>query len=175
VSARPGVADRSEEVVVSEVVRERGLVATMDDGVGLVADAWHPEGSGPWPVLLQRLPYGRSVASAPVLPSPVELARRGYAVVVQDVRGRGDSEGVFEPFVNEATDGAATVEWAAALPFSNGDVVTYGYSYQGLVQLLAAARRPPSLRGVAAMMCGSEPYEGWTYLGGCLQWSFVAT
>ena len=129
---------------------------------------------GPWPTLLQRLPYGRSVASAPVMPSPTELARLGYTVVVQDVRGRGDSEGVFEPFRQEASDGAATIEWASALPWSNGDVVTYGYSYQGLIQLLAAARRPPHLRGVAALMCGSEPYEGWTYRGGCLQWSFVA-
>ena len=157
------------------VDRERGLVAEMPDGARLVADAWHPSGPGPWPVLLQRLPYGRSVASAPVLPSPAQLARLGYAVVVQDVRGRGDSEGVFVPFADEAADGAATIEWAAALPFSNGDVITYGYSYQGLAQLLAAARRPPHLRGVAAMMCGSGPYEGWTYAGGCLQWSFVAT
>jgi putative CocE/NonD family hydrolase len=146
----------------------------MEDGVRLVADVWHPTGTGPWPTLLQRLPYGRGVASAPVLPSPTQLARLGYTVVVQDVRGRGDSEGVFEPFRHEASDGAATVEWAAALPSSNGDVVTYGYSYQGLIQLLAAARQPSPLRGVAALMCGSEPYEGWTYRGGCLQWSFVA-
>ncbi|HZQ58376.1 MAG TPA: CocE/NonD family hydrolase [Acidimicrobiales bacterium] len=157
------------------VDRERGLVAEMPDGTRLVADAWHPSGAGRWPVLLQRLPYGRAVASSPVLPSPMQLARLGYAVVVQDVRGRGDSDGVFVPFANEAADGAATIEWAAGLPFSNGDVITYGYSYQGLAQLLAAARRPPQLRGVAAMMCGCEPYEGWTYLGGCLQWSFAAT
>src|SRR5579862_4246169 len=147
----------------------------MPDGARLVADAWHPAGGGRWPVLLQRLPYGRSVASSPVLPSPAQLARLGYAVVVQDVRGRGESGGVFVPFANEGDDGAATVEWAAGLPFSNGDVITYGYSYQGMAQLLAAARRPPHLRGVAAMMCGSEPYEGWTYIGGCLQLSFAAT
>jgi putative CocE/NonD family hydrolase len=160
---------------VIEVVRERGIVAEMADGVRLVADAWHPSGIGPWPVLLQRLPYGRSVASSPVLPSPTQLARRGYAVVVQDVRGRGDSEGIFEPFVHEAADGAATIEWAGRLPFCDGDVVTYGYSYQGFIQLLAAARRPAHLRAIAPMMCGSEAYEGWTYQGGCLQWSFVAT
>jgi putative CocE/NonD family hydrolase len=160
---------------VGTVERERGLVAEMPDGARLVADAWLPRGTGPWPVLLQRLPYGRAVASSPVLPSPAQIARLGYAVVVQDVRGRGESEGVFVPFANEAADGAATIEWAAGLAFSNGDVITYGYSYQGLAQLLAAARRPPHLRGVAAMMCGCEPYEGWTYVGGCLQWSFVAT
>ncbi len=146
----------------------------MSDGVNLVADAWHPTGDGCWPTLLQRLPYGRSVASSPVLPSPAQLARLGYCVVVQDVRGRGDSEGRFEPFRYDGSDGAATIEWAASLPWSNGGVVTYGYSYQGLIQLLAAAEQPPHLRGVAALMCGSEPYEGWTYRGGCLQWGFVA-
>jgi putative CocE/NonD family hydrolase len=146
----------------------------MADGTRLVADVWHPTNAGPWPTLLQRLPYGRGVASAPVLPSPTQLARLGFTVVVQDVRGRGDSGGTFEPFRHDASDGAATIEWAAALPWSNGEVVTYGYSYQGLIQLLAAAQRPAHLRGVAALMCGSEAYEGWTYRGGCLQWGFVA-
>jgi putative CocE/NonD family hydrolase len=159
----------------AEGVRRRGLKAVMPDGITLVADAWHPASGGPWPVLLQRLPYGRSVASTPVLPTPAQLARRGYAVVVQDVRGRGDSEGVFTPFVDEGPDGAATVEWASQLPFSNGEVVTYGYSYQGLSQLYTAARRPPGLRAIAPMMCSSEPYESWIYDGGCLRWEFVAT
>lgn len=157
----------------TDVVREVGLEAVMPDGVRLVADAWHPSGGGPWPVLLQRLPYGRSVASSPALPHPSWLARRGYAVVVQDVRGRGDSEGVFAPFVHETKDGVATVEWAARLPFSNGDVAMYGFSYQGLMQLGVAARRPPSLRAIAPMMCCPDPYEGWTYEGGCLRWPFV--
>jgi putative CocE/NonD family hydrolase len=147
----------------------------MPDGITLVADAWHPAGDGRWPALLQRLPYGRSVASSPVLPGPAQLARRGYTVVVQDVRGRGDSEGVFTPYVDEGADGAATVEWAAGLPWSTGDVVTYGYSYQGLSQLYTAALRPPSLRAIAPMMCSCEPYEGWTYEGGCLRLEFTAT
>ncbi len=158
-----------------EIVRERGLVLTTSDGVDLAADAWHPVTGGRWPVLLQRLPYGRTVASAPVLPHPIELARRGYAVVVQDVRGRGDSTGTFHPFVDEANDGAATIEWAAELPFANGDVATYGFSYQGVNQLLAATRRPPALRAIAAMQCSADPYEGWSYQGGCRQWQFVTT
>ena len=146
----------------------------MADGTRLVADAWHPAGDGKWPVLLQRLPYGRSSASTPVLPHPAWFARRGYAVVVQDVRGCGDSEGSFEPFVDEGSDGATTIEWVAGLPFSNGDVATYGFSYQGLNQLYAAALQPPSLRAIAPMMCCPDPYEGWTYENGCLRWSFVA-
>jgi putative CocE/NonD family hydrolase len=146
----------------------------MPDGAVLVADAWVPDDGGRWPVLVQRLPYGRSVASTPVLPHPVWLARRGYAVVVQDVRGRGESQGRFTPFVQEAADGAATVEWAAQLEFSNGDVATYGFSYQGLAQLFIAAEGPSSLRAIAPMMCCPDPYEGWTYEGGCLRWPFAA-
>jgi len=159
----------------AEVVREVGLEAMMPDGVRLVADAWHPAQGGPWPVLLQRLPYGRSVASSPSLPHPSWFARRGYAVVVQDVRGRGDSQGRFAPFVHDAEDGVHTVEWAAELPFSNGEVAMYGFSYQGLMQLAVAARRPSGLRAIAPMMCCPDPYQGWTYEGGCLRWPFAAS
>jgi putative CocE/NonD family hydrolase len=156
-----------------EVVRRRGLVATMPDGVDLVADAWHPAAGGPWPVLLQRLPYGRVVASAPVLVHPAQLARAGYAVVSQDVRGRGDSGGTFDPFVAEAADGAASVAWAAGLPFCDGQVATFGFSYQGMAQLLAAAERPAALRAIAPMQCAAGAYDGWTYDGGCLQLPFA--
>jgi len=102
-----------------EIVRQVGLEAAMADGAILVADAWYPATGGPFPVLLQRLPYGRSVASTPVLPHPVWFARNGYAVVVQDCRGRGDSSGTFLPFVHEAADGAASIEWAAGAPSSS--------------------------------------------------------
>lgn len=156
------------------VVRERGLVAKMDDGCRLVADVWLPEGAGPRPALLQRLPYGRSVASSPVLPSPAQLARLGYAVVVQDVRGTGDSGGSFVPFAFEATDGAATVEWVGEQPFCSGDVAMYGFSYQGLNQLQAAALRPEGLQAIAPMMCAAEPYD-LLYDQGCLKWGFAAS
>jgi uncharacterized protein len=160
-------------VTTRAVVRERDLVAVMSDGTRLVADAWRPAEGGPFPVLLQRLPYGRSVASAPVLPSPEHLARLGYAVVVQDVRGRGGSDGEWVPFVHEASDGAETVEWAAGLPFSDGRVVTYGFSYQGLNQLLAAARRPRGLVGIAPMMCAADA-RAMVAAGGAIMWEATA-
>lgn len=157
----------------NEVVHQRGLVATMADGVELVADVWHPAEGGPFPVLLQRLPYGRAVASSPVVPSPTHLARQGFAVVVQDVRGRGDSGGEWVPFIHEATDGAATIEWAAALPFADGRVITYGFSYQGLNQLLAAARRPRGLIGIAPMMCAPDPRR-MLYVDDVMLWEATA-
>ncbi|MSW19497.1 MAG: CocE/NonD family hydrolase [Actinobacteria bacterium] len=156
-----------------KIVHQVGLRATMTDGTELVADAWLPSDGGRYPVLLQRLPYGRTVASSLVLPHPSWFAQKGYAVVVQDCRGRGDSGGTFQPFVNEGADGAATIEWAAGLPFADGRVATYGFSYQGLNQLYAAARRPKGLCAIAPMMCASDPYEGWTYEGGALRWPFA--
>jgi uncharacterized protein len=170
-------SDRSELLTVNgpphAVERSRAVMVEMPDGRRLAADIWRPSGAGPLPVLLQRLPYGRAVASSPVLPHPAQLARLGYAVVVQDVRGTGDSEGAFVPFA-EAEDGAATVEWLARQPFCTGDVAMYGFSYQGLAQLQAAALRPAGLRAIAPMMCAAEPYE-FVYEHGCLHWEFVAT
>lgn len=159
---------------VSSICRDVGLQVPMADGIRLVADCWRPNGDGRWPILLMRLPYGRSVASTPVLPHPAWFARHGYAVVIQDSRGRGDSEGQFRPFLDEARDGAETIEWAASLPFSDGQVATYGFSYQGLNQLYAAAERPEGLRAIAPMMCCPDPYEGWTYYGGVLKWAFIS-
>src|SRR5262245_41669 len=101
----------------------------MRDGCQLRADIYRPIGSGPYPVLLMRQPYGKTLASTVTMPHPTWFARQGLMVVVQDVRGRGRSEGEFTPFVHEAEDGYDTVEWAASLPNSNGRVGMYGFSY----------------------------------------------
>lgn len=157
------------------VRRISGLRAKMSDGVELVSDVWFPDTDykAEWPVLLQRLPYGRNVASTPVIPHPSWLARHGFAVVVQDVRGRGESGGKFDLFLHDADDGLETIEWAARQNFADGNVITYGFSYQGLIQLYAAAQRPPSLRGIAPLMCGVDPYDGWTYESGLRKWEFI--
>jgi len=137
----------------------------LQDGVVLVADIYRPEGNGPWPVLLMRQPYGRTIASTVVLAHPSWYAAHGYMVVIQDVRGTGESGGIFEAFVNEAADGAATLEWAANLPGSNGKIGLYGFSYHAMTQYLAIAgggRRPDAI--VPAM--GSwMPRTDWAYEG----------
>ena len=109
------------------------------------AEAWVPDGpSGP--AILVRTPYLKETAA----PSPVADVRlateRGYRVVVQDVRGRGSSEGEFEPFVNEEADGADSVAWVAEQRWCDGRVVMAGMSYVGATQWLAAAAAPPALR-----------------------------
>jgi putative CocE/NonD family hydrolase len=145
------------------------LSARMRDGATLVADVWRPEGEGPWPVLLMRQPYGRDIASTVVYAPPLWFARQGFLVVIQDVRGRGDSEGCFTPFLQELEDGEDTLEWAAQLPGSNGRVGMYGFSYQGSTQLYAALSGHPALRAIAPHMTAFDLHSGWFYRDGILQ------
>lgn len=160
---------------LSGVALESGAVLTLTDGTRLVSDIYRPAADGPspgpWPVLLMRQPYGRDIASTVVYAHPSWFARSGFMVVVQDVRGRGDSDGDFYTFRNEIEDGRQTVRWAASLPGANGRVGMYGFSYQGSTQLLAALGRPPELRALAPHMTAFDLYSGWFYRGGLLQLS----
>lgn len=141
------------------------------DGVRLDADVYRPDGEGTYPVLLMRQPYGRSIASTVVYAHPTWYASHGYIVVIQDVRGRGTSEGEFQLFANEIEDGFDTVNWAANLPGSNGKVGMYGFSYQGMTQLYAAISKPTALKTICPAMIGYDLYSDWAYENGafCLQ------
>src|SRR3984957_10633 len=133
----------------SGVRLERAVRCTMSDGVVLVSDHYYPAAPGPHPTLLMRQPYGRDIASTVVYAHPVWFAAHGYNVVIQDVRGRGGSEGDFYPFRNEGRDGAETIAWLRSRAESNGRVGMYGFSYQGMTQLLAAAEQPEGLAFIA--------------------------
>ena len=136
------------------------------DGVRLDADLYRPPGEGPWPVLLLRQAYGRRIASTLAYAHPAWYAAQGYLVVVQDVRGRGTSEGTFRAFETEAEDGADAIAWAAGLEGSTGAVGMYGFSYQGVNQLLAAAEAPAALKAIAPAMASWDIREDWAYEGG---------
>jgi putative CocE/NonD family hydrolase len=133
------------------------------DGVRLDADVYRPDGSGPFPVLLMRMPYGRQIASTLCYAHPSWYADRGYIVVIQDVRGRGTSEGVFRLFADDVADGEDTVRWAAALQGSSGAVGMYGFSYQGTNQLLAASSGLAALKALAPAMIGWDIGSDWAY------------
>ncbi len=148
---------------------ERGVRCRMSDSVHLASDHYYPASPGPQPTLLMRQPYGRDIASTVVYAHPVWFARHGYNVVIQDVRGRGDSEGEFYPFRNEARDGAETIAWLRARPESNGRVGMYGFSYQGATQLLAAAEQPEGLICISPGMTACDLYNGWFYRQGALR------
>jgi len=140
------------------------------DGVRLDADVYRPDAVGEFPVLLMRQPYGRAIASTVVYAHPVWYAAHDI-VVIQDVRGRGTSEGTFQLFANEIEDGFDAVNWAAQLPGSDGQVGMYGFSYQGMTQLYAAVKNPPALKAIAPAMLAYDLYTDWAYEGGafCLQ------
>jgi putative CocE/NonD family hydrolase len=136
----------------------------------LLSRLWLPKGIGPWPTLLMRQPYGRAIASTVVYAHPSWYASHGYAVLVQDVRGRGDSDGDFSGFAQEAQDGADTLTWLRQQPWCNGRIGTYGFSYQGLSQLLCAdpAALPDAL---APAMTGLDERQHWATEGGCHWWA----
>ncbi len=153
-------------------VRPKQLMSMMTrDGVRLDADVYYPDVEGDFPVLLMRQPYGRAIASTVVYAHPHWYAAQGYIVVIQDVRGRGSSAGTFRLFEAEIEDGFAAVEWAAQLPDSNGAVGMYGFSYQGMTQLYAAAHRPIGLKTICPAMIAYDLYADWAYEGDafCLQ------
>jgi len=135
------------------------------DGVRLDADVYVPDADGSFPVLLMRQPYGRRIASTVCYAHPDWYAAHGFIVAIQDVRGRGTSEGVFRTLEADAEDGADAVAWAAALPKSSGAVGMYGFSYQGTNQFLAAGEAPPALRALAPAMIGWDLRSDWAYEG----------
>ena len=139
------------------------------DGTTLVSRHWRPQGAGPWPTLLMRQPYGRAIASTVTLPHPQWWCRHGFLVVVQDVRGQGDSQGAFAGFSQEANDTADTLNWLRELSEVNGRIGLYGFSYQGLTQLLAPEECPPP-DCMAPAMCGLDERNHWSCEGEAHWW-----
>jgi putative CocE/NonD family hydrolase len=141
------------------------------DGTRLLSRIWQPAGDGPWPVLLMRQPYGRAIASTPVLAHPGWFASHGFLVVVQDVRGQGESEGEFGGFSQEASDTSDTVRWARQLPGSNGRLGSYGFSYQGFSQLVSDGGGDALPDCLAVAMAGLDERLHWASSGGAHWWA----
>ena len=148
--------------------------ATMRDGTVLRADVYRPQTRDAVPVILMRTQYGKSEAQAGSrYQAPDWFASQCYLVVVQDIRGQGASGGTFSEFTHDQNDGYDSVEWAAALPGSNGKVGMYGSSYVGATQWLAAVTAPPHLVTIVPANTASDYYDGWTYEGGEFRLAFV--
>jgi putative CocE/NonD family hydrolase len=144
----------------------------MPDGVRLSNDVCLPEDRTPAPVILIRTPYGNS---DPVKKIP--LARRfaagGYAVVIQDVRGRYDSEGVWEPFFSEAADGLATQAWVAAQDFCDGRIVLLGRSYEGFAAWVAAFDHHPAVKALVPIVALPDPVVNVPWMNGSVFWNMI--
>jgi putative CocE/NonD family hydrolase len=151
-------------------IHDEDAAIPMRDGVLLRANILRPS-DGRFPTLVYRTPYGRRDALKDYTTFR-RAVERGYAVVVQDVRGRYGSDGEFRPYENEGRDGYDTIEWAARQPWSNGRVGTFGLSYPGAVQWLAAVENPPHLEAMVPAMTFSTP-QNFFYSGGTWDMSWL--
>ena len=144
------------------VLVEKDVPMTTRDGVTLRADVYRPDAAGRFPVLLSRLPYDKNLR-----PRPGDIdyfVERGYVVIMQDTSGRFASEGEeYYPLIWEARDGYDAVEWAAGLPWSDGNVGTMGQSYLGATQYLLVPTRPPHLKAAFPVSAAADFHQCWVY------------
>jgi putative CocE/NonD family hydrolase len=155
----------------SNFLTETNVAVPMRDGIVLRADVLRPNKNGHFPTLVYRTPYGKEDALKDYTTFR-HAVERGYAVVVQDVRGRFASAGEFRPYENEGHDGYDTIEWAASQPWSDGNVGTFGLSYPGAVQWLAAVENPPHLKAMVPAMTFSTP-QNFFYAWGTWDLSWI--
>jgi predicted acyl esterase len=143
------------------------LVAEMRDGVKLAGNLYLPAGQGPFPCIVMRTPYGKDAMFA----NPAGAKRytdAGYAYFVQDVRGKGRSDGFYQAFVNDGFDGYDTIEWMAKQPWCNGKIGITGGSAMGIAANLAAINNPPHLVAAFVTVAPSSRLTG-SYIGGAFK------
>ena len=150
----------------NDITMENRVPIPMRDGVVLYADIYRPAEEGRYPVLVSRTPYSTERYDSSAYTAAVFYSRRGYVFVFQDVRGRHESEGTWEPMRNEFEDGYDTVEWAAKQPWSNGMVGMQGGSYLGAVQWQAAKLVPPHLVTIFPNVAPMSFYHHTFFLNG---------
>ncbi len=149
----------------NDIWLDNRVAIPMRDGVVLYADVYRPAAEGRYPVIVSRTPYSTERAPSSYTAAAF-FAQRGYAYVFQDVRGRHESEGRWEPFRDDIEDGYDTVEWAARQPWSNGKVGMEGGSYLGHVQWRAAQAQPPHLVAVFPRVASTSIYHDWITVNG---------
>lgn len=151
------------------------FMVEMRDKIKLATDVWLPRGiEGPVPVILIRTPYGKSMYSG----FYTNFIQRGYGVVIQDTRGRQDSEGEWIPKASEMGDGDDTLNWIAEQPWCDGNIGMTGASYGGFVQWAAAASGNPHLKAMVSIVTAGSPFvdiprKGGAFVSGTLAWAFA--
>jgi putative CocE/NonD family hydrolase len=142
-----------------KIIKEKNVPARTRDGLTLYADVYRPDAPGRFPVILMRTPYDKRGSGWNYAERFVPY---GYVLVSQDTRGRFMSEGDwYYPLIHEANDGYDAIEWAAQLPWSDGNVGTAGQSYLCADQYLTAPTRPPHLRAMFAVSAPSDWHQSW--------------
>jgi putative CocE/NonD family hydrolase len=145
----------------------------MHDGVNLSADLYLPRAAGPFPTVLMRTPYSNNTDD--MIRKGRALANRGYACVIQDTRGRWDSQGEYNPFFDEAHDGYETQEWVGHQPWSNGKVGMSGASYVAAVQWLSAPLQSEFLTCIVPRVMCTDYFADLLFPGGAMQLNVAIT
>jgi putative CocE/NonD family hydrolase len=155
---------------------DKTVYLPMSDGTRLAADIYRPATEGRFPAIVERTPYNREESVILRTGTPQFFAERGFAFVVQDVRGRFGSEGTWYPFVDDGwgkrRDGYDTIQWIAEQPWCNGKVATAGGSYAGQTQMFLAPTRPPALTCCFVREAASDLAAQWCFRGGAFEWGF---
>ena len=156
-----------------DVEMRLNIKTPMRDGVELSSDLYLPRAGGPFPTVLMRTPYSNNMDI--MIEKGRALANNGYACVIQDTRGRWDSDGDHYPFHHDGPDGFDTQEWVGAQEWSNGKIGMSGSSYGGLVQLMSAPHRSRHLTCMVPRVICADFFGGLLYPGGALQLNVAMT
>ena len=148
------------------------LGCPADDGIRLSTDVYLPDTEGPFPFILIRTPYNNN---DPVKKVPLcrDFASQGYAVAIQDVRGRYDSEGTWEPFFNEARDGLASQKWLAEQDFCDGNIALMGRSYEGYSVWVQTFGHHPSVKAIIPIVALPDPVVNVPWQNGSVMWNMI--
>jgi len=159
----------------NHVTVDKDVGVPMRDGTVLRADVYRPADPGRYPVLMQRTPYNKEFLPLTALTlDPIRAAQAGYAVAIQDVRGRWASAGPpFFFYRDEPDDCHDTAQWAAAQPWSDGAVGAYGVSYMGATTWLTAASAPAALRAISPTTAPSDFWSNHLWRAGALHWGLL--
>jgi hypothetical protein len=177
VSTLPASSQPEKSEKLYGVIEELDVKVPMRDGIRLSTNIYRPDSPGRFPVLLMRSPYGNGGAGNT---SAAFAVMRGYVVVLQDTRGRFESEGIFDAMQPEANDGYDTQQWVGAQPWCNGKIGTFGGSYVGFTQWMPAPLRSPYLKTMFPVVTFSD-FHDVVYQNGAFRlelfglWSFEMT
>jgi uncharacterized protein len=156
--------------LTGSITVEKNAMVAMRDGVRLATDVYRPAGGEAVPALIQRTPYDKELSLFRNYTLEVmRVVQAGYAVVVQDVRGRYASEGAFDPLVQDDDDGLDTIAWVREQPWCSGAIGMFGASYYGATQWRAASAAGEGLGAIAPAVTSADIHEGWAYRGGAFQ------
>ena len=156
-----------------DVEMRLNIKTPMRDGVSLSSDIYLPKAQGKFPTVLMRTPYSNNMDT--MIEKARQLANNGYACVIQDVRGRWDSDGEHYPFANHGPDGYDTQEWVGQQEWCNGKIGMAGGSYVGLVQWQSAPHRSEFLTCMVPRVICNDFYTGLVYPGGAFQLNVLMT